>query len=78
MNKYFSKSLVFASLSLAGTSAALAQELPTEPGGWEYLGPGLVRGCDASACYTYWDTGDNNWVLINVETRPPPGGRHEN
>lgn len=76
MKKSFGKILAIAALGLVATTAT-AQQLPTNPGNWEYLGPGLVRGCDASACYTYWDTGGGNWILINVEPREPRD-RHEN
>ena len=77
MSKIVMKSVVFASLTLAGTSAAFAQQLPSQPGGWQVISAGVVRGCDASACFTYWNVGGNNWVLISVEPRTPPGGKQE-
>lgn len=81
MLKIMTKTIFFAAAVFGVATAASAQELP--PGietfeTWSYVGADRIRACDASACFTFWNTGNNFWVIVSVEPRPFPGGRHEN
>lgn len=80
MLKSFARGILIATLALGGVSAATAQEVPPDPtiDNWQFLDQNTVRGCDASACYTYWYVGGDTWVLVNVEPRPRGGGREVN
>lgn len=78
MFKSVVKCIVFASLAFGGASAALALPDGIETfESWHYVDQNTIRACDASARFTFWNVGDDTWVITNVEPKIP-GGRHEN